>query len=153
MGVVGLDHFNTFDPNERIATIALGSLLGKSMFMFGNLFAVFAMLTSFLTLGLALKEMYIYDYKINKNTAWALTCIIPFIISLSNVTDFIQVIGMTGVVAGGIDGILIVIMAIRAKKMGDRKPEYTVKINWVIASFFIVVFVSGALLHFINTIR
>jgi amino acid permease len=152
VGVVGLDYFNSINPNERIATIALGNLLGQSMFLFGNLFAVFAMLTSFLTLALALKEMYIFDYKINKNVAWALTCIIPFVIGLLNVTDFIQIIAMTGVVAGGIDGILIVLMTMKAKKMGDRKPEYTIKMNWPIASFFILIFVSGALLHFLNII-
>lgn len=152
VGAIGLDKFEMMEPDQRIATIALGTVVGKSMFIMGNLFAVFAMLTSFITLGLALKEMYVFDYKINKNIAWGLTCVIPFVIGLSKLTNFIEIIGLTGVVAGGIDAVLIILMTMKAKKLGDRKPEYTIKINWMIAILLMSVFVAGAIFYFVNKI-
>ena len=71
--VVGVTGLNT----TQIATIGLGNLIGNYMIIFGNLFAIFAMGTSFLTLGLALKEMYNYDYNLSKTKAWLLTCFVP----------------------------------------------------------------------------
>ena len=50
----------------EIATIGLGKFFGEIMVIFGNLFAVFAMTTGFFALGLGLKQMYNYDYKIKK---------------------------------------------------------------------------------------
>ena len=67
--VVGATGINT----TQIATIGLGLLIGKHMILFGNLFAIFAMGTSFLTLGLALKEMYAYDYNLSNFKSWALS--------------------------------------------------------------------------------
>ena len=38
-----------------------------------------------------------------------------------------SMVGVTGAIAGGIDGILIVLAYRKAKKLGDRKPEYVFK--------------------------
>ena len=59
------------------------------------------------------------------------------------IKDFIKTIGIAGAVAGGIDGILIVLMFHKAKKLGDRKPEYIVKPNLIISVLLIIVFVIG----------
>ena len=104
--VVGVTGLGT----TEVATIGLGEKIGMSMVLFGNLFAVFSMATSFLALGLALKWVFCYDYRIGKVKAVALTCLIPLAIALSGLTTFIRAIGITGAIAGGIDGILIVLM-------------------------------------------
>ncbi|MBW2978378.1 GerAB/ArcD/ProY family transporter [Candidatus Woesearchaeota archaeon] len=141
VGVTGLQ-------TTEVATIGLGEIIGSRVILIGNLFAVLTMATSFLTLGLALKEMYNYDYKINHFMSWGLTCFIPLAIALSNVTTFIKAIGIAGVVAGGIEGILIVLMAFRAKKLGNRKPEYSVKLNKLVAALIIAIFILGAIFYF-----
>ena len=87
VGVTGAD-------TSQIATIKLGEVFGQKMVVFANLFAVFAMTTAFLALGLALKEMYNYDYKLNKNLAWFLTAIFPITAFLMGVTEFIPLIGL-----------------------------------------------------------
>jgi len=137
VGVTGL-------TTTEVATIGLGQIMGKYMVIIGNLLAVLTMTTSFLTLGLALKQTFNYDYKLNNTLSWGLTVFIPLIIAVSGLTTFIQIIAISGVVAGGIEGVLIVLMAIRAKKLGDRKPEYTMKMNWLIAALLIGLFVIGA---------
>ncbi|MBT7928374.1 GerAB/ArcD/ProY family transporter, partial [Candidatus Peregrinibacteria bacterium] len=72
----------TGTSTTEIATIGLGNYLGSSMILFGNIFAIFAMLTSFLTLALAMKEIYMYDYNIKPLSAWLLTMSLPLIIFL-----------------------------------------------------------------------
>ena len=138
MGVTGAD-------TSQIATIKLGEVFGQKMVVFANLFAVFAMTTAFLALGLALKEMYNYDYKLNKNLAWFLTAIFPITAFLMGVTEFIPLIGLVGAIAGGTEGVMIVIMHSRAKRLGQRKPEFSIGDNKIISILLVVMFVAGLL--------
>ncbi len=141
VGVTGLD-------TKEVATTGI-EVLGKSVFVIANLFAIFAMATSFLGLGLALKEMYQYDYKINATISWLLTVSIPIVIMLLGAKNFIQILGFTGAISGGVDGILIVWMFHRAKKMGERKPEYKIKPNIIISAVLILLFIFGIVYQFL----
>jgi len=135
----------------EVGTIGLGNLIGPHMVLIGNLFAVITLATSFLAIGLALQQMYRIDYKLNKNIAWLLTISIPLLIVIGNITTFAKALEISGIIAGGLFGTLIVLMALKAKKLGDRKPEYTTYINKFIAGIFIFIFVGGAL-YFLSTI-
>ena len=137
--VVGVTGINT----TEVASIGLGNLMGEYMVIFGNLFAIFAMATSFLTLGLALKEMYNYDYGVNKHLAWLLTIVPPLVMFLLFKKGFVEVIGVTGGIAMGLEGILIALMFQKAKKMGDRKPEYSITGNRFISYGLVVIFALG----------
>jgi amino acid permease len=138
--VVGIMGIGT----TEIATIGIGQVLGNLGIIFTNLFAVFIMTTSFIALGIALKEVYMYDYKLPKNLAWILVCAVPLILILLGVTSFIKVIGITGAIAGGIDGVLIVLMWWKAKQAGQRKPEYEINLPEIIGYLLIAMFVIGA---------
>lgn len=143
LGIVGYNNFSLLGPNERIATVALSIFSEKYLAIFANIFAAFAMFTSFIGLGLALKEMYEYDLHIKKILALFLTIIPPLIIALSGLTSFIAVIGFTGAIAGGIDGILIMLAYWKAKKKGDRKPEYSLSISKTLTAMLIIMFALG----------
>jgi tyrosine-specific transport protein len=136
--IVGISGTKT----TEVATVGLGEILGLKMILFGNLFALFAMSTSFLVLGLALKEMFNYDYKINKRLSWLITCLIPLVLFISGVNNFIAIIGVVGAVAGGIQSIMIIFMHHNAKKKGDRKPEYSlnnfIPLNIILISLFVL---------------
>lgn len=146
MVVVGVTGLGT----KEIATIKLGEVLGQHMVLLGNVFVIFAMATSFLALGLALKWIYQFDYRINKHVSWGLVCFVPLAVFLSGITTFIQAIGITGAIAGGIDGILIVLMHRKAKRLGDRKPEYTVKGYRIVYWLLILMFVGGIIYTLLN---
>lgn len=133
----------------EVATIGLGELLGGKMLLLGNLFAFFAMATSFILVGYALKWMYHYDYGLSNLMSWFLVWIVPLIFLLIFDGSFIGVIGLTGAVAGGIEGILIMLMAMQAKKKGEIKPAYSVPLNWLIAGIFILVFLLGIAYQFL----
>ncbi|MEM4263451.1 MAG: aromatic amino acid transport family protein [Candidatus Woesearchaeota archaeon] len=143
LGLIGYDNFSLLGPNERIATVALSIFSGKQIAIFANIFAAFAMFTSFIGLGLALKEMYEYDLGMKKLWAFFLTITPPLIIAVSGLTSFISVIGFTGAVAGGIDGILIMLAYWKAKKKGERKPEYSLNISKTLTALLIIMFLLG----------
>lgn len=152
IGLVGLSDFNTLAPNERIATVALSVYADPYLGLAANIFAAFAMFTSFIGLGLALREMYRYDFNFKKIWAFALTIIPPLVIALSGLTHFIAVIGFTGAVAGGVDGILIMLAYWKARKHGERKPEYSLRIGKPITALLIIMFALGILYQIWHTI-
>jgi amino acid permease len=149
---------NCGKETTEIATTCLGNKFGFGMLLFGNLFAIFAMSTSFLSLGLALKEMYNYDYNIKKNLSWFLACIVPLILFFL-VLFFIQqerffnTIGLTGGIAMTLEGILIVLMFNKAKKLGERKPEYEIKTRKLISTLLIIVFLLGMIYTILSSFR
>jgi amino acid permease len=144
VGSIGLPGFESLSGDQRIATIALGKVVNPGLFVIANIFAVFAMFTSFMAVGFALKEMLIYDYDFKKKTAWALTSFVPFIVALVGVTNFIQVIDIAGVIAGGINALLILLMFHKAKETGERTPEYTVWGNKFLSAIIALFFIAGA---------
>lgn len=143
VGIIGLNNFNALPPNERIATIALGIFADPRLLIAANIFAALAMFTSFIGLGLALKGMYEIDLKFHKTAALIFTVIPPLIIALTGMAHFIAVLDFTGAIAGGVDGILIMIAFWAAKKHGDRKPEYTINIGKITTAVLILMFGLG----------
>jgi tyrosine-specific transport protein len=139
---------------HEIGALGLAAILGEKMAFIGALFALLTVSTSFMILGLALKELFWYDYKLRKNTSWLLACFVPFLLFLlvRKVASFSIVLDLTGIITGAIIGILIVLMAINAKKKCERKPEYTIYINKFIAFIIILLFIIGAVNLLITTI-
>jgi len=140
----------TGTSTTEIVTLGLGESLGGGMILLGSLFAIFAMLTSFLTLALAMKEIYMYDYKLNSTLSWALTMSIPLIIFLSGATSFIKVVGITGALAGGIKGIIITLVYWKARKKGNRHPEFQLGKLHVIGFLLILIFIIGIIYQAFN---
>jgi uncharacterized membrane protein YfcA len=56
---------------------------------------------------------------------------------------FFKVIDLTGALVGSLTGILIVLMIWKAKKLGDRKPEYSIHKNKLIGFILILMFLAG----------
>jgi len=129
----------------EIATIALGKL--------PSLLAVFTMFTAFFALSIALYDMYRLDGKLKKIKAFLLTCIVPLILFLIiakyNLISFVNILEISGAVSGGVSGIAILLMLLKAKKSGNRKPEYSMKINWLIAVLLMALFLFGIAYQFL----
>ncbi len=135
---------------DEIATIGLGKTIGTHMVLLGNIFAILSMATSFLALGLGLKWVYQYDFKMNEKVSWLLTIIIPLLIALSGYAGFIKILGFTGAIAGGLEGILIVLMFHMARHKTERKPEFTVRTNVIISGLLVAIFLGGIIYTLLN---
>ncbi len=140
VAVVGISGAST----SQVATTNLGARLGQLTAVLANLFAVLAMSTSFIALGLALKEMYVYDYRIHKRAAWLLTCAAPLGAFLFGINSFVAVLGIAGAVAGGTEGILLVRMHSKARRRkAETKPAYTIKASRIVSAALAAMFLAG----------
>ena len=139
--VVG--NFGLQDP--EIATLALGR--------FFSLLGVFTMFTAFFTLTLSIRDMFRFDFGFGRFKGWLLAVFIPLIIFLViyffNLVSFVQIISISGVISGGLTGILIILMARKAKKIGKRKPEYNIKLPLILAILLILFFIAGLIFQFV----
>ncbi|MBI4098881.1 MAG: hypothetical protein HY437_02540 [Candidatus Magasanikbacteria bacterium] len=141
VGVTGL-------ATTEVATVGLGEALGPWVVLFGNVFAFFAMGTSFLALGTALHETYEWDYRVPPNIAWLLTVLVPLGIFVVGVRSFVGVISFAGALFISIEAILIVLMYWRARIAGDgaRQARGFALRHAVVASIAVIgVFVAAAL--------
>ena len=143
LGSVGLEQFELLQPNERIATIALSIYSQPVLGLFANILAVLAMFTSFLALGTALVQVYQYDYNLSRKIAFLLTFPLPLLVVILNLTNFIDILDLSGAILGGLQCILIILIYWKAKKLGDRKPEYSLKTNKLLDILLIAMFSLG----------
>jgi tyrosine-specific transport protein len=142
--VVGLTGINTTDG----AILGLATILGNKILILGSIFGILTMTTSFIAVAFALTEMYHFDYKIKKGLSCILSCFIALIISIliiaSNIKNaFFRVLDLTGAFGGSMAGILIVLIWWKAKKLGNRKPEYSINKKESISIILIIMFILG----------
>ena len=152
--VVGVTGLST----TELATVGLGKVIGPEINILGNVFAFLTLATSFLTLGNAVKETYFYDFDLVKDKeldrflSWILTISIPLFLFIMGNNDFIQILGFVGAIAGGLEGILLILIYFRLKKRKkpDRKPEYSIKYYTIWAYLLFFMFVGGIVYTLIN---
>ncbi|HOX96912.1 MAG TPA: aromatic amino acid transport family protein [bacterium] len=128
--VIGVTGLNT----TQVATVGLGALVGPEINILGNVFAFLALSTSFLTLANAVKETYFYDFdfaanvKVDRFISWSLTISVPLFLFLLAQNDFIQILNFVGAVAGGLEGLLLLLIYYKLKQQKpERPPEYKLK--------------------------
>lgn len=130
---------------SEMAAVALGPMVGMFGLILLHVFAVLAMATSFIALGYALKETYAKDFGLPKMEAWALVVVLPAVLMSLGVQSFVRTLDVAGTFAGGIAGILIVLIHARAKHTTERKPEYTIKMSKLGYGAIILLFAVGML--------
>ncbi|MBI2038540.1 MAG: hypothetical protein HYT19_01280 [Candidatus Nealsonbacteria bacterium] len=94
----------------EFAITGLKGFLGNSIFNLGLFFGILTTFTSFIALGLNLKNVFRFDLKIKKHLSWAITCFVPLALFLAGIKQFIPVISFVGGILLGFDGILILLM-------------------------------------------
>lgn len=125
------------------ALSGLYKVVGGPIYILGAIFGLLAISTSYITFGYYLYETFLYDYGINKMLAHVLIAIIPITFVLFGVRNFIAIIGFLGAVMGGLEGIAMILTYLKAKKSGNRVPEYSLKIPHFIYYFLILIFILG----------
>ena len=137
--VVGVNGGET----TEIATIGLGQALGRHVEIIGNILAAITMLTGFLGIALALKEIFRYDLRFHKNTAWAATVFVPLLLFLAGIKSFVDILAIVGSLFGGLIGIFLVLTWWKAEKHGDRKPEFVLPHKKLFGYTLLLVFSIG----------
>ena len=146
--VAGISGINT-SPD---ALTGIAEFLPSYLLILGRIVGVLAAFTSFIVIGLTLKETLYFDFGIRHWISWAVVSFVPLALFFSGVAGFIVIIGFLGAVTGGIDAIFTLAVFQKAKQLGRRIPEYSLflpktliyalaamfilGIGWEIKSFF-----------------
>ena len=131
------------------ALLGLSLSIGNGIVTLGFIFGVFAIATSSLVIGINLKEIFWYDYHLSEKKSWALACFVPLIVFILGFRDFITVVSIAGSITGGFTGILIIVLFYRAKKMGDLKPAFEIKIPIMLSVSMVIILLFGILSQFV----
>ncbi|MBT6690656.1 GerAB/ArcD/ProY family transporter [archaeon] len=132
----------------EVATLSFGPLM--------TLLGIFTMLTSYFVLSYSIHATYTYDIKTKKSTRFILTSILPLALYiLATQLEFIKftfILGIGGVISGGITGILILLIARKAKKSTRNKkdPEIKIPINIPIIIILSLIFIAGIIIEFVH---
>lgn len=97
-----------FTSKEAMSGFA--ETLGDGIIKLGFIFGTITCFTSFITLGLTLKKVLWYDFGLSPTLAWAITCFLPLLLFFLGLREFIKVIGLTGALMLGVEGIIIVFL-------------------------------------------
>jgi len=134
------------------ATIPLGHLIGGIIIVLGSFFAILSTMTSFIGFGLSLTDIWTellrkFRRHPARVLALALSVILPLALAISRPASFIAALDLAGVYGGGLfAGILPPLLVWRARRKGDRTPEFvTPGGNW--APLLVLVLFSAGLLY------
>lgn len=145
--ITGYQGLNT----PEVATLALGKIF--------IVLGIFTMFTSYVSLGNALQDYFQYDEKIKRKKSWFLSSILPIILFVmiqlgaSKFFSFTRILSIGGVISGGIIAIISILMVRKAKKYGNRKPEYSLPANWFIFGTLILIFLLGIIFEIIKYLK
>lgn len=134
------------DATSTEAIAGLIPFFGQKIIIIGSLFGLLAIFTSFINLGRILQESFQFDWHLKRFFSWLLALFPPFVIFLLGVRDFINIIGLAGALALGLQSIIFIFIYQKVKKMGHRIPEYSLNLPgwfWYLA---VVLFLVGAVL-------
>lgn len=150
--VTGVTGLNT-TPD---ALAGLGNIFGSGIIRLALLFGLLVVATSMIVITQASREILWWDFGIDKNIAWALTCALPLWFYLIGVQNLTKTVSLTGAISGGVLGIVIIWLLLVVKKRRDQESAVKNYINrpmaYILSIFFILGFIYEVWNVFFNKI-
>lgn len=147
IAVIGVSGVTT----SKDAILGLAPFLGSSVIRFGAAIGFLAVFTSYLAIGLDLREMFHYDYKFGRVRAWMVVAFFPLLLFLFGVSDFISILSVVGGVAIGIDAILILFLALHIRNI-HKPPFQFLPIGKLFPKFLMLLFVLGGIWQLVTSL-
>ena len=130
------------------ALSGLVPFLGQKIIILGALFGLITIADSFLIICLYFRNSLVYDYHLSKITASFAASFLPLILFIK-FQDFTKTIGFVGTILGTVEGVIILLIFIKAKKLGNRIPEYSLNLSNLLIYSLMVLLVLGAFFQLI----
>lgn len=131
------------DLTSPDALSGLFDFLGPKIVILSSVLGLLCVGTSFLILGLALRDVFQFDYHVRRALAWLLVVAPPFFLFYFGLRAFIDTISLVGSLAIGLELVLVVMMYAKAKSRGSRIPEFSMDIPRVVLYFIMLFFGAG----------
>jgi amino acid permease len=107
----------------EVATLGLGKVFGRGVVVGSSVFAMLAMGTAFVGLGIALKQTFTWDLKFPQWLATLLTLGVPLILFLAGMRSFIAILNIVGGVFISLEAILAIAIYWKARQKVHTCPE------------------------------
>ncbi len=137
--VFGISGANT----SKEAVSGLIPFLGDGFVKYGAMVGFLAVITSFFTIGLAIKNSLIFDFKLSGSASLALTALVPMVFYFLGFSDFIKIFSVSGAILGGCEALLLLAIWLKARKKGQRTPEYSVNLEKIFVFILAIAFLAG----------
>lgn len=104
------------------AITGLSHVLNQGIVRAGLIFGLLTCFSSFLAIGLTLKKIFWYDVHLPEKISWAITTFLPLILFLIGLRELVAIISLSGAIAMGIQGFIIILLykAFVKKKFSKR---------------------------------
>jgi len=121
----------------------LNIVFGNGVVVLALIFGLLSIITSFLVATQSMREVYWWDFNMNKNIAWALACGIPYLAYLVGLQNLTKVVSLTGAFTGGVLGIILIWLVIVVQKKAEQPSIIKTKLSKQLAFIFSLLFVFG----------
>ena len=118
--------------------------MGRGIVQLGALFGLVAIAASFLVLGNYLKNSLRYDFNLSYTFSAAIAIAMPMLFFLLGLREFMVVLGLVGMAMGIVEGTLIILLYQKARVVGERVPEYALKVPRILPYIVGIVVAGGA---------
>jgi amino acid permease len=117
------------------------AMVGGGIPILALIFGFFCIVTSVLGVSESVKETLWWDFKINKNLAWAITFLVPYSLYFFGVRSLTTVVSLIGAIGTGFCAITMLLVFRKLKKITNhpmlfKRPPSNVLIFCLIALFF-----------------
>ena len=125
------------------ALTGVREVLDDGVVFFALIFGILTMATSFFGVAESIKETLWWDFKLNKNLAWALAVFVPYILYLTGLKNLINVISFTGAIAGGLSALVLVYIFKSLRERDDKLVLFKHKPISIIVYLLMALFIAG----------
>lgn len=117
--------------------------IGSNVSIIGAIFGFLAVITSFFTIGVYLRDVLLYDFKINRWSASFFVCIVPLLGLYLGTKYLIPLMSFIGTIFGAFESVILLFISKKAKEKSDRKPEYEIRIPNFLLYLLCFLFIGG----------
>ncbi len=116
---------------------------GPTLIKYAALVGFLAVITSFFTIGLNIKNSLIFDFKFPRALSFLFTAGAPLVLFFYGFKNFISILSFSGAVLGGLEGLLLILIWRQARRRSTRAPEYSLQLGTGLQLILALVFLAG----------
>ena len=110
-----------------------------------SIFGLLCITTSCLVYFQAIREIFWWDFKLDKKLSWALAGVVPYVIFILGLRNITTVVSLNGLITGSILGIVMVLLALKVDKKPQKNTSVIIRIFKPVAIILCALFVIGLL--------
>jgi len=132
------------------ALTGIRNSFGDGVIVLALIFGVLTIVTSFLGVSQATRDMLVWDYRLGPKKAWALAVFVPYIFYLLGLNDLIAVVSFAGAVAGGLSAMILIYIYARLSKTKGGLLIFKERPKEIFIIMFFLLFIGGLVYEMLN---